>query len=210
MDLRTVGLALTLVASASQVVLASDCAVPSTAIWFRHMDRSVSVPSPDARWRFVSTGTGSPDDDASLRILSNTPHHIWHFGRLQRNGTAFWSEDSKWLILRDEYAADDTKIRLFDLNLSSPREIRGLDTRVKRHVLRHVPSGHSTLWITYPRICFLSGDTSRVLMRVDAPFAPDTGGSGTDMVIDLSIELAKGKITEVAVRRNNGPLPKAF
>jgi hypothetical protein len=199
---RTIGLALILVALIAKSVSASDCSIPSATKSFSHMDRSVSLPSPDARWQFLSTGTGSPDEDALLQLVNSKTHRSWHFGQLGRNGTAFWSQDSKWLILIDEYAADDTKIRLFDLNLSSPREVHGLDARVKHHVLNHVPSRHSTLWITYPKVCFISGDSSRISRTVDAPFVPNVGGSGTGMKVDLSIQMATGKISEIAVHRD--------
>lgn len=200
MKFRTVGLALVLVLPVGQIALAESCPAPSNTTSFTHMDRSVSAPSPDARWQFVSAGTGSPDDDAAMEFVDSKTHRRWHVGSLERNGTAIWSDESKWLILIDEYAVDDTKIRLFHMGQSAPREVHGLDRRVRRHVLNNLPRNHSILWLNYPKVCFSSAAPSHILLTVTAPHAPNAGGSGTGMYVDLSIELSTRTVSEIAVR----------
>lgn len=91
-----------------------------------------SLVSPDQHWRFISNGPTSSEEVAELFIQDRRSAQKWRVGTIDRNGRAFWSEDSKRLFLRDEYAADDTKIRVFDVSGPKPTEIRGLDDKFVR------------------------------------------------------------------------------
>jgi len=122
-------------------------------------------------------------------ILNYETKKRWNIGSLDRNGTVLWSYDSKRLILRDEYAADDTRLRVFDLTGSGPQELHGLDRSIKRVVSTHTPRTEESLWITYPQVCFSDGNSSLVLLTVDAPHAPRSGGSGKNFRLRLSIDL---------------------
>jgi len=132
-----------------------------------------SLLSPDQRWKFLSVGPHSTEKKAPLYIQNTETSKKWLIGWIERNGTVFWSGDSKSLFLRDEYAADDTKIRVFDLTGPAPRELKGLDDTIRPVILTHIPLNHSTLWLKYPHVCFAANDSSTIVLDADAPFAPD-------------------------------------
>jgi hypothetical protein len=152
--------------------------------------------SADQRWKFLSIGPHTPDQRALLYIQAADGSRKWLLGWIERDGTAFWSDDSKRLFLRDEYAADDTKIRVFDLTGSVPHEVKGLDKKIRPAVLDHIPLGQSTLWLTYDA-CFAADDSSTLILDADAPFAPNNGGSGTPLRLRLVVDLKALKVTNV-------------
>ena len=96
----------------------------------------------------MSIGPNSSDQTATLYIQNSRSSQKWNIGSIERNGTAFWSEDSKRLFLRDEYAADDTKIRVFDVTSSVPKEIEGLDGKIQQALFAHTPANKTTQWCT--------------------------------------------------------------
>lgn len=117
-------------------------------------------------------------------------HKRWNVGYIERSGTAFWSEDSKRLFLRDEYAADDTSIRVFDVTGATPKEIKGLDDRIQKWILTHIPKDKTTLWLYYPRVCFAVNDSSTIIVVADAPLVPKTeSGSGKPFGFTLTVNL---------------------
>jgi hypothetical protein len=182
-------LGLALAVCVGQVSFASDCGTPGKKVDFTHGEARVLVPSPDHRWEFISAGSVTWEHSAGLVILNYETKKRWNIGSLDRNGTVLWSYDSKRLILRDEYAADDTRLRVFDLTGSGPQELHGLDRSIKRVVSTHTPRTEESLWITYPQVCFSDGNSSLVLLTVDAPHAPRSGGSGKNFRLRLSIDL---------------------
>ena len=46
--------------------------------------------------------------------------------------------------------ADDTKIRVFDVTGPQPREVDGLDRKIRKEINAHIPTDESTLWLVYP------------------------------------------------------------
>jgi len=147
----------------------------------------------------ASIGAKSADQDASLQLRNLKSHRQWPIGSYGRNLVVFWSPDTRWLLLIDDYAADDAKIRIFDLQSSGPKEVRGLDRSLKSHVFRHIPRGKSALWFHYSQVCFTSENPSRVLLTAEAPFAPDAGGSGTGMNVQLAVDFGTMKVSEISV-----------
>jgi hypothetical protein len=128
-----------------------------------------SLTSPDKKWEFTSVGPHSSEQRAVLYFQNLGTRRKWRIGTIERNGTAFWSEDSKRLFLRDEYAADDTKIRVFDLTGPVPKEVNGLDRKIREAVLSLIPKNKTTLWVYYPEVCFSPGDSSTIDLLADAP-----------------------------------------
>ncbi|MGA8222128.1 MAG: hypothetical protein WB780_10790 [Candidatus Acidiferrales bacterium] len=125
-------------------------------------------------------------------------HHSsqkWKLGSIGRSGRAFWSEDSKRLFLRDEYAADDTKIRVFDVSSPVPKEIKGLNRRMQKAIFAQIPLNKTTLWLYYPQVCFASNDSSTIIALADAPLVPKKeSGSGTPFRVKLTINLVTLKV----------------
>jgi hypothetical protein len=68
-----------------------------------------------------------------------------------QSGTVFWSEDSKRVFLRDEYAADDTKIRVFDVAGPGPNEIKGLDGKIRTEISAHIPANERPFGPSIPK-----------------------------------------------------------
>lgn len=201
MTSNSLKLAFALAVCIGQTAFASDCAAPGKTVSFSHGEARVSFLSPDHRWEFTSMGSKTWEHSATLQLLDQQTKRRWNIGSLERNGTVFWSQDSKRLLLRDEYAADDTRIHVFYLEGSDPQEIHGLDRSVKRAISSHLPPDQTTLWVTYPHVCFSSGSSSTILLTVDAPHAPSRGGEGTGMRLSLAVNLSPLEIHEVKNRK---------
>ena len=183
----------------AQIALALDCSVPLEEI---NLDlwSTKSLPSPDRRWKFVSVGPKSSEKKAVLYIQNKDGAQRWKIGSLERDGTVFWSEDSKRLFLRDEYAADDTKIRVFDLTAQVPKEIDGLDRSIRKLIFTHISEKETTLWLTYPHVCFVSGDSSTIFLVADAPRVQITEISkGKKLSLQLSINVVTLQTHELSI-----------
>jgi hypothetical protein len=201
MKLNHLKLGLALAVCVGRVSFASDCGAPGKEVDFTHGEARVLVLSPDHRWEFISGGSETWKHSAKLVMLDYQTKKRWNIGSLDRNGTVFWSDDSKRLILRDEYAADDTRLRVFDLTDSGPEELYGLDRSIKRVVSSHTPQSEESLWITYPQVCFSDGNSSLILLTVDAPHAPRSGGSGKSFRLRLIIDLTTQLVHEYEDRK---------
>jgi hypothetical protein len=183
-------LALILLSSITGVVLCAEC--DSTPAKEVNLDlwSMRSLLSPDQRWKFSSVGPHSPEKKAPLYIQNIEHSTKWLVGWIERSGTAFWSGDSKRLFLRDEYAADDTKIRVFDLTGAIPKEIKGLDDKIQKALFAHIPKNKTTQWLYYPEVCFAANDSSRIIVLADAPLVPKYGsGKGTAFNLTLVVNL---------------------
>jgi hypothetical protein len=153
------------------------------------------VLSPDQQWAFLSVGPQSPDQRASLYLQNAKTTKRWFVGSAERNGTAFWSGDSKRLFLRDEYAADDTKIRIFDVTGEMPQEINGVNDKIESAVFAHIPKDKTTQWLYYPMVCFAAADSSTIIVLADAPLVPKTGsGSGIPFKLKLTVNVVTQRI----------------
>jgi|SRR5579871_297538 len=154
-----------------------------------------SLESPDQRWEFTSTGPKSSNKPAALTIRNLENSRSWNVGAIERNGTAFWSDDSKRLFLRDEYAADDTKIRVFDVSGLAPKELQRLNSKIRRAIYAQVPSNKTTMWLHFPEVCFAPQDSSTIFLTADAPLAPKKGsGPGKDFSMKMQVHLDTLKI----------------
>jgi hypothetical protein len=153
-----------------------------------------SLLSPDHKWKFLSIGPNSPDEKAALYIQNVQTSMQWPLGWIERNGTAFWSGDSKRLFLRDEYAADDTMIRVFDVTEKMPQEIKGLNDKIEKAVLAHVPKDKITQWLHYPEVCFGDKDSSTIIVVADAPLDPKAGGSGVWFDLKLTVNVVSRQV----------------
>lgn len=171
---------------------------------------TASLASSDQQWRFTGIGSRSPDEGAALFIRNTHTSKEWKVGSMDRSGTAFWSEDSKRLLLRDEYAADDTKIRVFDVSSSTPREINGVDPKIRKAIYAHVPDNGTTQWLYYPQVCFAANDSSTILLIADAPLVPKTeSGSGKSFRLRLTVNLNTLDVVDsVSVKKKQPPLKK--
>jgi len=149
-----------------------------------------TLPSPDQHWRFTSIGPSSSGQTATLYIQNSHSSQKWNIGSIERNGTAFWSEDSKRVFLRDEYAADDTEIRVFDVTGSVPTEIKGLDDRIRRAIFARIPGDETTLWLYYPQVCFAAKDASTIILVADAPVVRlNADSEGKSFSLKLTVNL---------------------
>jgi len=158
-----------------------------------------SLLSPDQRWRFLSVGPHSAEKRAPLYIQNTEISKKWLVGWIERNGTVFWSGDSKRLFLRDEYAADDTKIRVFDLTGAVPKEIKGLDDKIQKALFAHIPQDKTTQWLYYPEVCFAANNSSTIIVVADAPLVPlNASGSGRPFRVKLTVNLVTRQVVDAA------------
>jgi hypothetical protein len=154
-----------------------------------------SLVSPDTRWKFISIPRNSPDQAGVLYIESAQSSQKFEIGTIERSGTVFWSDDSKRLFLRDSYAADDTKIRVWDVSGPRPTEIAGLDGRIRKAIYARIPSDETTLWLYYPHVCFAAGDSSTIILVANLPVVRKSeGGKGKDFSLTLTVHLDSRQI----------------
>lgn len=173
----------------------AECGSPPRAINL-DLGSSRSLLSPDEHWRFISLRPKSNDqEDAILYVRNIRTSQKWTIGSLERDGRAFWSDDSKRLFLRDEYVADDTRIRVFDFTTGAPKEIKGLDKQLRRVIYARVPEDESTLWLYYPQVCFAANDSSTVILTANLPVVRKYAGSeGKDFSLKLTVDLISMQI----------------
>jgi hypothetical protein len=192
-------LALILLSSITGVGLSTECdSTPAkkvnVSLWSTR-----SLLSPDQKWKFLSVGPHSPEKKAPLYIQNIESSKKWLIGWIERSGTAFWSGDSKRLFLRDEYAADDTKIRVFDVTAAVPKEIKGLDDKIQKALFAHIPQNKTTQWLYYPEVCFAANDSSTIIVVADAPLVPKKeSGSGRPFSFKLTVNLVTRQIVDAA------------
>jgi hypothetical protein len=175
----------------------AECSRPSAKTVNLDLFSTRSLLSPDQAWEFQSVGPNSPEQEATLYIQNTRSSQKWKVGSIERDGTVFWSEDSKRVFLRDEFAADDTKIRVFDVSGVSPKEIMGVDRRIRKAIFAHIPNTEMNIWLYYPQVCFAVNDSSTIIVVADAPLAPKKGGKGNDFGLQLTVHLNTLKVVTV-------------
>jgi hypothetical protein len=198
---RRLTLLLVLLGSASVPSFAGDCAQVAKRV---NLDlwSTKSLSSPDGQWRFIGIGPKSAETVAPLYMENLHTGEKWEVGSIERDATAFWSGDSRRLFLRDEYAADDTHIRVFELTGEAPQEIPGLDHSIRKAVFRHISADETTLWLTYPQVCFAKTSSSTILLTADAPRVPmAVTGPGKTLNMRLAVDLVTLKVRELRVRK---------
>lgn len=201
MFLRQLSLLLAIGSPGAHFALAADCAQPTRRVSI-DLWSTKSLSSPNHQWEFESIGPKSSGSVARLYIENRRTGQKWNISTIERDGTVFWSADSRRLFLRDEYAGDDTNIRVFDLTGSAPKEIEGLDESVRNTIFRHMSAYETTQWLYYPRVCFATTGSSIILLTADAPRVPITGsGRGKSLNVRLAVDLATLKVRELRVRK---------
>jgi hypothetical protein len=165
-----------------------------------------SLLSPNRQWKLVTVGPNS-EGKAALYIQNASNSKKWTMGSIERAGTAFWSDDSKRLFLRDEYAADDTRVRVFDVTGPLPKEIKGLNGRIEKAIFSHIPPTKTTQWLYFPNVCFAANDSSTIVLIADAPLVPKMGsGSGTPFRVKVTVNLITleiGSTTHLPAEKNS-------
>src|SRR5262249_7963886 len=190
--------------SLTDVLSAKECSNPRTKEMNLALQSTQSLLSPDEHWKFLSVGAHSSESEASLYIQNTDNSKRWLVGGIERSGTAFWSEDSKRLFLRDEYAADDTKIRVFDVTGPTPKEIKGLNGKIEKTLFAHIPPNKTTQWLSYPKVCFAANDSSTIIVVADAPLVPKTGsGSGIPFNLTLTVNLVTLQVDSESIPLRN-------
>jgi hypothetical protein len=185
--------------SVAEVGLSTECdSIPAKQV---NLDlwSTRSLLSPDQRWKFLGVGPHSSERKAALYVQNTESSKRWGVGWIERNGTAFWSRDSKRLFLRDEYAADDTKIRVFDVTGTVPKEIEGLDDKIQKALFAHIPKDKTTLWLSYPEVCFAANDSATIIVVADAPLVPKKeNGSGIPFNVKVTVNVVTGTVVDTA------------
>jgi len=173
----------------------AECSGQATKKVNLYLGFTGSLSSPDQRWQFMSVGNESPERGAALHIRNVESSKKWNVGWIERSGTAYWSDDSRWLLLRDEFAADDTKLRAFNVAGDRPKEISGLDGRIRRAIFAKIPTNETTLWLYYPEVCFAPGESPTIIVTADAPLVPKrASGSGKPFTLKLTVNLDPLKV----------------
>lgn len=192
-------LAFILLSSITGVALSAECdTAPAKEVRIDLLSTQ-SLLSPDQRWKFLSIGPHSPEKKAPLYIENSRISKKWLVGWIERSGTAFWSGDSKRLFLRDEYAADDTKIRVFDVTEAVPKEIQGLNDKIQKAIFERIPRDKATQWLYYPEVCFAANDSSMIIVVADAPLVPKKeSGSGRPFSVKLAVNLVTRRVVDAA------------
>jgi len=130
-----------------------------------------------------------------IYIQNQKSSQKWNVGSIERDGRAFWSEDSKRLFLRDEFAADDTKIRVFEVTSTRPKEIKGLDNSIRKAIFSRIPENEATQWLYYPKACFAANDSDTVILVADAPLTKKRESSeGKDFRLKVTVNLISFKV----------------
>jgi hypothetical protein len=192
-------LALILLSSITGVGHAAECDSGPAKEVSLDLVSTRSLLSPDQRWKFLSVGPHSSEKKAPLYIQNTEISKKWLVGWIERSGTVFWSGDSKRLFLRDEYAADDTKIRVFDVAGVVPKEIQGLNDKIQKALFAHIPQNKTTQWLYYPEVCFAANDSSTIIVVADAPLVPKKqSGSGRPFSVKLTVNLVTRQIVDAA------------
>jgi hypothetical protein len=137
---------------------------------------NLSVPrtlvSPNEKWKLLGVPGKNVFTDASVFIATGDGSKKWRIDWLHRRGSAWFSDDSHWLVLRDEFLKNDTSLRAFDLSGDSPREIKHVDSAIRRAIEKQIPKGMAAEWVKYPDVCFADGAPSTFLVLSDTPILP--------------------------------------
>lgn len=179
-----------LLACPARLAFSQECSSSSKNVLSLGPSSTKSLPSPDQRWQLVEVGTKSTNENAALYVRDTRSSQKWEIAAIERSGIAFWSEDSRRIFLRDQYAADDTRIRVFEVSASGPKEIEGLDNKIRRATYRRIPQSETTLWLYYPHVCFAANTSTTIIALVDSPVAPKQGGKGKDFDLKLTVHLS--------------------
>ena len=131
-----------------------------------------SLDSPDKKWRLYSVPGHTFSDDASVFLSLADTNKKWRIDWLKRRGMAYFSEDSRWLVFRDDYIPIDSFLLAYDLSGSSPKEIKHINTSVRDAIAARIPKGMMAEYVHYPDFCFAiaaAGAPTTVILLSDTP-----------------------------------------
>jgi hypothetical protein len=152
------------------------------------------INSPDGRWQVVVTAATPESASTPVSIRRTTGGKSWPLVSLERSGTVYWSANGHWLVLRDNFAADDTRLEAFDVQGEVPRSVKGIDRAVQSQISALIPKNKMPQWLHISSVCFDGADQSEVEFFVDAPLVPKYGsGSGQAFQLSLSVNLRTRK-----------------
>ncbi|MGD0306298.1 MAG: hypothetical protein ABSC71_15845 [Candidatus Acidiferrales bacterium] len=166
-----------------------------------------SLDSPDKKWKLYSVPGHSFSDDASVFLSLADTNKKWRIVYLKRRGTAFFSDDSHWLVFRDDYLTVDSFILAFDLSGSAPKEIKRINTAVRDAIAARIPKGMMAEYVHYPDFCFATATTgapTTVILLSDTPvlqrptfyFGYGTHlGKGAPFFLTIEVTLPDAKAT---------------
>jgi hypothetical protein len=168
---RMLLMTLALCASALSVRAAECASKPAVQLDF-NSSTPHSLDSPDKKWKIYSVPGHSFSDDASLFVALADTNKKWRIDYLRRRGTAYFSDDSHWLIFRDDYITEDSAIRAFDLSGSSPKELKHVNVSVREAMSKQIPKGMVAEYVHYPDFCFAApsaGAPTTIILLSDTP-----------------------------------------
>jgi len=93
-----------------------------------------ALDSPDRNWRVKCNQPTVQRDAIYLTVESKSNDRHWLLTTVFRSGLIGWSKDSTIVLFLDRHSVEDTRFRAFRVSTSGPREISGLDSRIKKEV----------------------------------------------------------------------------
>jgi hypothetical protein len=152
-----------------QIARAAECmAKPAVSIEL-NSSTPRSLDSPDKKWRIYSVPGHSFSDDASVFLSVADTDKKWRVVWMKRRGMAYFSDDSHWLVFRDDYLVDDSFFLVYDLSGSSPKEIKHVNSSVREAIAARIPKGMMAEYVRYPDFCFSSGTAASFILLSDTP-----------------------------------------
>jgi hypothetical protein len=131
-----------------------------------------SLDSPDKKWRIYSIPGHKFSDDASVFLALADTDKKWRIVWLRRRGTAYFSDDSHWLVFRDDYIEEDSTIRAFDLSGSSPKELKHVNLSVRTAMSKGMPKNTMAEYVHFPDFCYTvpaAGTPTSFILLSDTP-----------------------------------------
>jgi hypothetical protein len=193
MALAAIGLASVLVPASAR---AAECSATNPAQIGLNLSTPRTLLSPDKKWKVLSIPGKSFDQDGNVFIAQADGPKKWRIDYLKRRGTVFFSDDSKYLVYRDEFLPIDTAIRAFDLTGAEPHEIKHIDNNVRRAISDQIPKHMGAEYVHYPDFCFAAGDSSTFILLADTPILPRWHrGIGTPFYTRVEVNLRTAQAT---------------
>ncbi|MGC1384853.1 MAG: hypothetical protein WA823_13830 [Candidatus Acidiferrales bacterium] len=169
---------------------ATECSSSTPAQISLNLSTPRTLLSPDKKWKVLSIPGKNFDQDGNVFIAQSDGPKKWRIDYLKRRGTVFFSDDSKYLVYREEFLPIDTAIRAFDLTGAEPHEIKHIDSNVRRAIGDQIPKHMEAEYVHYPDFCFAFGDSSTFILLSDTPILPRWHrGTGTPFFTRVEVNL---------------------
>lgn len=179
---------------------AAECSPTTPAPFTINPSMPRTLDSPDKKWQVISTPGKSWQDDGDLFISLADSHKKWRIDYYKRRGTLYFSDDSKYLVYRVEFLPIDTAIRAFDMTGAEPREIKHLDSNIRKAIGDTFPKGMAAEYVRYPEICFAAGDSATFILLSDTPLVPRWSRiKGTPFFTRIEVSLLSSQATAAVI-----------